>query len=470
MTTLAAGPLPGDDKNLSRLYPSVNQLLIGTSFNTDWRNAVEIVNEGSSEEAESAFIKACRAKQFKSNELMKCLGTPRLTSMSMGASLADSLDQDLAALIAATSVEQVKGAFAKKLLNDAQFEDVRYEIGIAATSLGYFDVGTISFEQELTGSKKNSDLCGRHLGRRCRIEVRVIHDDWPLRLSENFEDRLNGVEIPVGYSALLRNAVQFEDEVNAACKAIRSIYERRNDVHEGGLEIEDWNVYPGDAAHKFVADGGPICDIEFHPYDMKLRMVEAPAGSRSTMDSNEWSEIRQRNPKGVLTTADIKLDPRTHKTTPLSTVIWQRLDDKRKQCEPGAVNIIALGIPLPAGARHVEDAVTGAVYASISVSEGKDRWCRTRSGPFVPSETSKDVEALVDPFRIVSAVWAIRLSETAPESRVFRNPNAGRPINCCSAKLLELLGTARCQQNAIPLPIWLQFCLWAMRDYSSFCR
>ena len=126
---------------------------------------------------------------------------------------------------------------------------------------------------------------------------------------------------------------------------------------------------------------------------------EVKAYTRNTMARAEMDDLSAMNPPGVVTFADIKTDTATHTEIPLSTKVWQALDKKRRQCAPGCVDVIAVGLPRPLiDDRGTEDAVLGSVHAVVDRVTGHTALARYGTGPFVPANASIDGVTWVDPF------------------------------------------------------------------------
>jgi hypothetical protein len=180
------------------------------------------------------------------------------------------------------------------------------------------------------------------------------------------------------------------------------------------------------------------------PPPSDIDVEEVKAYSRSTMARAEMDDLTAMNPPGVVTLADIKTDTATHTEIPLSTKVWQALDKKRRQCEPGCVNVIAIGLPRPLIDDHgTEDAVLGSVHAIVTGATGATELRRHGTGPFVPAESSIDAGTWVNPFRVMSGIWMLRWNAGYPLSRVHPNPNAATLLDCADAEALMTLGMNR---------------------------
>jgi hypothetical protein len=280
-----------------------------------------------------------------------------------------------------------------------------------------------------------------------RGEATVIHEDWPPSPPSAVQDQLESINLPMGYSVGLREPVLHPVEADVVVAAIREIYDQRCNISTLGCALSFGTAWPGEDANSFVIDKGPIDEIAFHDKP-DIRVVGQPAYSRATMDKSEWEQIQ--NPKGVITSADVALQDRTHNSRPLGTKIWQALDRKRSHCPSGALNIIAMKILRPLEVSSLEDALFGVTFTSFERGPrgglGAAKLFRKGSGPFTPVQFSENSAEFVDPFRVISGVWMISQAFGYPKSKLFRNPNASIPIPEEAASLLESIGLQRCRR------------------------
>jgi len=96
------------------------------------------------------------------------------------------------------------------------------------------------------------------------------------------------------------------------------------------------------------------------------------------MDVAETNDLLALNPPDVVVSAQLPpSNPATHTSTPLSTKVWQALQSKRRQCERGCINVIAIGLPRPLiDDRGAEDAVLGVLHAVVDRNTGDTTWVR----------------------------------------------------------------------------------------------
>ena len=278
------------------------------------------------------------------------------TVASGGCVVARNVEDDLSQLLRLLPMEQLRGAYRTKLLSNAQFMDVVYEIAVAAIASRHLDSGTLFLESRLPDSAKNPDVTGVRNGRRFRIETTVLHESIP-------SDRVQ---------------------------------------------------------------------------------------TRSMMDIHEWEDL-PANPPDTVTMEEIMRKDPTHKGTPVSKKLRDILRTKTRQCEEGAVNIVVVGIDLPMFDRDLEDSLCGAPYVIVQTDANRTArsqdLARTSSGPFAPPSQSKDVAQFIDPFRIVSGVWRLRLSASNPASTLRLNPNASTALSNTDVPVLERLGMDRAQRG-----------------------
>lgn len=253
-----------------------------------------------------------------------------------------------------------------------------------------------------------------------------------------------------GSKLLARNRDQWIDAIHEVAVASATL----DFFDQGTLELEktipgtanNSDVYGLRSGRPFRIDATVIHD-NWPP--QSASGTTATAYTRNTMDVAETEDLLDQNPKGVVTSAQLPpSNPATHSTTPLSTKVWQALQSKRRQCENGCVNVIAIGLPRPLiDDRGTEDAVLGVGYASVDQNTGQTKWVRHGTGPFVPSQYSQDVANCIDPFRIMSAVWLTRWHPASPLSRALDNPNAFTLLSSTDKTDLEQIGRARAARS-----------------------
>jgi hypothetical protein len=179
------------------------------------------------------------------------------------------------------------------------------------------------------------------------------------------------------------------------------------------------------------------------------------------MDRHERDELA--NPPEVVDA--LATEPGNHNDNPLSTRIWQRLNDKvQRQCEDGIVNLILLGQPRPWNDNSVEDALHGAPFAAVGFIEDEAgvrhplsaSLQRTLSGPFrpytdlppdLPPDDRERLTQLRASFSRLSAVVLFRLGGTRPRATVYTNPNAGVKLPAADGQRLETTVLARAKRT-----------------------
>ena len=379
---------------------------------------------------------AYQSKQFAANDLTFWLAIHEFGEWAD--STADEMESNLATVAAAAAggLADARRAYRDKLLakDHKQFTDVRYEIGAASGAATFFDQGTLQLEEGIGGAKKNSDIKGARGGKPVRMEVRVVHDEWPPGIDEGTEEIIRGADIPIGYSVLLA-APPDAAAAERAKGIIEALYKATNggpgnadtSVVAGGVEF--W-FDPAEGSFAASGDDSMITSISFGGLDREDRYVSMPAFLRSTVDPQERDFFK--NPKGVTVFSGEMAEMRTYKDQPLSTKIAQAVAGKARQCEENVVNVIALGTPSPMVDNDVIDALGGARAAAyVRNPDGSFHnagYVVKPSGMFVPAGDSEDAANLVDPYRIISAVWHIRLGASNPQSRLILNPNAAVPL------------------------------------------
>lgn len=413
LTSVAAHPRLGPDLDAAIAACAVNPEQLWTNYN---------------------------ARAFHLNELVFTICAGPLGSFSDGS--AEEMERHLKAVVAAVGLAAARTAFANKLqtANERSILDVRYEIAAAAGAATLMDAGTLKLEAPIGVHAKNSDILGCRNGARTRIEVRVVHNDWPPRVDGAAEATIRDAVCAVGFSAALR----FLPDATAADVA-KSVIEALATAraHHGDPSVpvsaDRFTFWSDESNESFTcADSScPLTAVTFYP-ERECRLVVPPVFTQATIDPQERHWID--NPPGVTVFGKDHADPRTYKDAPPSTKLAQAVGSKVRQCEPGACNIVMLGTPSVLIGRDVEDALLGPTAAAIQQgpdgSFGDARLIRKPSGMFVPEAKSEDAESLVKPFKPISAVWHARLGSSAPRSRVYLNPNATVPLRDADATAL----------------------------------
>jgi hypothetical protein len=441
------------EKPILSRFPTICKLLAGRQFDNDIQKATELAAHADGRDRLKQEIKR---KGFSSTRLVMFLACNTL--LEMDDCTATGLEQDLQKLAGRVGLQKLQATFRDKLLEDKQFDDTVHEIAVAAVCSDFFDSGTLALEQRIAASrsgKKNSDIKGLRGGQQYRVEVTVLHDDWPPRLDEGFQEIIEGANTEAGYTVALARPVTTRAGAEKVKRLIEELAAARKASPESDVTVQGVEYLYCGGEYRPRQSTSPVDYIQFDD-TTPTRLVGGPAVSRNTVDPQEWKKVK--NPEGVFTSMDVKQDAQTHRATPLSTKIWQTLQDKLGQCEPDHINIVVIGLPNPIDDNEVLNALTGSVVGEVEVHEGAQgrrvggEWkvLRLPTGPFVPEQQSEDPEQFVEAFRKLSAVWLFRLSSAYPRSALVLNPNASHPAEESPASELMRLGLqrARAGQNA----------------------
>jgi hypothetical protein len=380
--------------------------------------------------------------------------------------LVPHIEADLAKLSTCVGMfNDLVSAFRRKLLNDKEFDDVVYEIAAAAVFGDILDGGRLSLEEPLDKyTNKNPDVTGAWGGRRTRAEVTVMHDDWPPRYSQEAQQVVESADVPGGYTATLNVPLTEKTGAGRIKSMIEKLFAARltseRKVTVDGFEFSYW-----DNEFRSGSVKCPISYVEFHNLD--FRTVQGSACERSTVTDIEESDLEDRfpQPKGMVTTADLEKNPSAHCATPIGEKIYRTLERKMlKQCEPGAVNVIVLGQPMPPNDKGVDDALFGSGVALVPLLETSGSmtretpavYARTGLGPFtdlsrLEPDQAAALQSEVDRFKRVSAVLVLRLDGSYSLARVIRNPNADQPLSPQDCERLGQVALARAgRENSRP--------------------
>ena len=406
-------------------YPTLMRLLDGPGFRKDLEKAMSYFNH--SDPVESVHEASLR-KEFTSGLLVYHLGAA-LGKDDWFAPVASLIEADLTKISSfVKDFDSIRSAYRDKLLNDAQFDDVRYEIASAAIFCDVLDGGSVSLEEPLLNSKKNPDVTGIWKGQKTRVEVTVVHENWPPAISLEAYDIARSADVEGGYVASFNIPLANESDAKRAKKLIEQLFVERAE-HPGQEVI--WEGFTFKAKRdefRCDSEASPLRYIEFHEFD--FREIRGAAVTRSTITKDEAKDLQAEYPKPerVVTWEDLKKHPTAHKTTPIGQKIYQMLEEKMlKQCEPRSINVIVLGQPMRMNDNGVYDALLGSPFLLVSVPKpgqsdarpAETLLTRTGLGPFVPKKSVEDSdfppekkEAIlgeIERFRIVSGVLILRI-------------------------------------------------------------
>jgi hypothetical protein len=229
-------------------------------------------------------------------------------------------------------LDDLVAAFRRKLLNDAEFDDVVYEIAAATIFSDVFDGNGISLEEPLnTSTKKNPDVTGSWNGRRTRAEVTVVHDDWPPAYSQQAQEIIESASVPGGYTGTLN--VPLTDRTDAV--GIRRLIEELFAVRMTTAPTVNVDSYVFSHRDNEFRSNSIVCPIQYLEfYDSDFRDVQGSCVERSTITRLESSELNEQFPKpvGMKTTADLKKNPSAYSDSPIGEKIYRTLETKKRRC------------------------------------------------------------------------------------------------------------------------------------------
>jgi hypothetical protein len=415
---------------ISATFPTICELLKGSLLDQDIEWALDIAKSPNvTDDLKLAF----KDRMFHLNDLMLVLCCD--TILPYPDARGPELETNLLTVIEAVRFAKVRSAYRKKLLINSKdtFEDVRYEIAVAAKACVFLDEGSVDLEVGIDGTNNDSDVRGKYQGAPVRLEVTVLHDSLPPAADPGLEEIVIAAELPSGFIVAIRQTIASESQA----RRLRTLIEKLGEQHvvsAGADETIDGLMFKWRrGSYACGQDESPIRSIEFDlPSD--VRLIERPVFTRSVTPQHMIDDFEQ--PEGVVTMADVPHDSATHNNNPLSGTIRKKVAEKRKQCEDGVVSLVVLGKPLPMSDNAVEDALFGELGVYVPLVEdsngirhgGKPITGRSPKAPFVPADECPDPAQFVDPFRKVSGVWLLRLDGVYGLTRCYRNPNANNPI------------------------------------------
>lgn len=442
-------------------YPTLCQVLHGTSFAADVEEAV--ISCGGQDPQRAlhkvtlAAIGTKGGAAIKSKRLSYYACCPCFTKYAED--VVDGVEADLKTLIGRLPIGQLVAAYKDKLLNDDQFEDVVCEITAAATLASILDEGTLSLETTLAGKKSNTDVTGCLGGQKIRVEVTVVHDNWPPTLDATCREIVEAADVPVGYTVVLGSTTVTEATAREARDLIEELHGQSVASPAKDLRHAKFTFLLCGDDYVCSEKGTLISRLTFED-DPAVRLAAIPAASRSTMDKHERDQLQ--NPPGVVVFGG---DSENHNDNPLSTRIWQRVDEKvRRQCEDGILNLVVLGQSKPWNDNSVHDALFGAPFASVGYIEDESglrhpissSLQHTLSGPFRPyADLPVDLSAeerelllrLRSSFARLSAVLMVRIGGSYATAKLHVNANAATPLAPGDATKIEKDFQTRCERT-----------------------
>jgi hypothetical protein len=430
------------------IYPTVCEVLVGTSFESDAKAAVEYFK------SKDDMKTALDGRMFGLNELMWLLCGAVVQDWA--SSEADQLERDLATIVRTVGIDiarttykqkflveansRVKDANAKALDAKNKLEDLKYEIAVTARACAVLDAGSIQLEKPIPDANKekkdwkNSDVFGKFQGHPVRIEVTVLHESLPPAIHMELDELVRQADVSSGFQINLRSMLEDHGYAERVRALVELLHEHHLDSGGRNIEIDGVRFEWKGGGYHCSQKTSPLESICFYAANEladaeKLRDIIHPCAVRNVTPRYVLED--NPNPPGVITSADL---PDAPTQVPVSTKIYQMLDGKRQQCEEGHINIVAFGNPLPMNDREVSSAVLGPAVFTVPYTTdengvrhfGEGGWRRESKAPFVPAMYLADEDdraTFVEPFERMSAVWHIRLGSYASSS-VISNPNA----------------------------------------------
>lgn len=426
--------------------PLLSRLVYTGQFKRYLADAIAIFETGGAG-AWERFHDAADAKIFRSRNLiyhmlmfLKIEGAYDPT--------AELIERDLEKIKAAgISEDQMRAAFSSKLVNDDQFDDVMYEVASAAMFSQILDPGTCKLEHPLVGSAVNPDLTGEWQGTRTRVEVKRV-DDIPPRYVPEARTIIESAEIPGGFDVHLNVPLTSATEAEFIKRMVEQLHEHRTLKRGSQVKLGSF-VFTMGRDHLSTTDHmSPIRNIGFDD-EPEFRFVQPGVISGPSMSSTEQKLVDEVFPtlEGAKAFRNDQINPSARFKSTKGERVYNDLKGKLRQCEPGAINIVVLGLSAPHyKERDFADGLLGSSFVlarSATDIEGPELLLsRTGLGPFtaetdvagLPAKTEEMFPGLIDMIRAeitqfekVSGVLGLRLSSAYPLALFRSNPNAARP-------------------------------------------
>lgn len=426
----SCGLFPMANNVISTTFPAICRLLTKSPLEADIDWALELAK---SRQAVDELKLAFNDRMFHLNDLMRALSCG--TILPHDSPLGPELERNVATIINAVGFDKVRSAYRGKLLINSRdkFEDVRYEIAVAAKACSLFDAGSVDLEVGIDGTDNDSDVRGVYERVPIRLEVTVLHDSLSPAVDERLEEVVRTANLPSGFIVGIRRLIASQEQANRIRAIIELLHERHASTSGADETVDGLRFEWRRGSYKCEQADSPIRSVEFDlPEDVKE--IERPVLTRSATPQYMTDDFER--PERVVTIADLPHDSATHQEIPLSSTIHKKIAVKLKQCEDGVVNVVVLGKPLPMGDNAVEDALYGASEVFVPFTEderglrhfGNAITSRDAKAPFVLAHVCPDPAQFVDAFRKISAVWLLRLDGGYGVSRCLPNPNANNPI------------------------------------------
>ena len=168
-------------------------------------------------------------------------------------------------------------------------------------------------------------------------------------------------------------------------------------------------------------------------------------------------------PEGVQVFDNSKVNPSARIKSTKGERIYNDLKGKLRQCEPGAINIVVLGLSAPHyNEQDFADGLLGTAFVLARRATGEEGpellFSRTGLGPFpaeadvaaLPAKTAEMFPGLIDMMRAeisqfarLSGVLGLRLSSAYPLALFRLNPKAATPVPAKAGDLITAVAAAR---------------------------
>jgi hypothetical protein len=420
-------------------FPTLCGLLSGSHFMEEVTAAEKL--------PETAFMEAIELRKFKNAPLMDILS---------GAIVSDwtdiqgtDLERNLTTLADHLGFEETRKVFRKRLLVpvESSLQDVCYEIAVTARACVVLDPDSVQLEVPIQDASKapqhlkNSDIRGTFQGEPVRIEVTVLHEEPPLSVDAELTERLERADVASVFEITMRAPLQTDDKTNAAIALLKSLHQHH--IETGGANVNIGEIYFAWRDSVYESTQGPFERVVFHAAGDKYGRGEIRSVSHTCTLRRVTPEYLSADYPNELEVVDV-LDF-VKAAEPVSKKIRDTLQRKLAQCESGVVNLIAFGNPQRKDERSLRDALFGALIPVVQLQQDEHggwhlsgtRSFRAPRAPFNPDKelrSDDDQETFINPFKILSGVWHIRLG-LRPLSKVIPNPNAlfTVPMELCNA-------------------------------------
>lgn len=283
------------DNPISTAFPTICRLLARSPLDEDIAWSLDLLQGPNGfDDLKLAF----GDRMFHLNDLMMALSCG--TILPYCDPLGPELEGNLTTLVGTVGFEKVRSAYRKKLLVNSKdkFEDVRYEIAVAAKACSMLDPGSVDLEVKIPGTENDSDVRGKYRNVPVRLEVNVLHDSLPPTVDTRLEEILTGAQGPSGFIVAINGLVASEEVAHRCRLIIELLQERHGETGGADVTVDHLTFLWRRGCYRCDQADSPIRSIQFD-LDPDVRLIERPVCTRRMTPQYMIDDFEQ--PEGVVT-------------------------------------------------------------------------------------------------------------------------------------------------------------------------